>query len=277
MNSREREGGPLASVRDTAMICRRLVKRYGGNLLFLGTLFSVGFIGYHRLQYNWQWYRIPEYLFTVENGKIVTGMLLDGLTVTLTISSLGLLLAMGIGVVTALMRLSASPILRLLAVCYVELVRNTPLLIQLFVMYFVISPVLGLSPFVSALAALCLFEGAYASEIIRAGIISLPRGQWEAGLSLGMSVFDIYRDIVVPQVMPQILPMLAGQSVSLIKDSALVSTISIFDLTMQGRRIVSDTFLTFEIWFTVAFCYFLLTAPLALMIARLEKRFGIHE
>ncbi len=245
--------------------------------MFLGLLLLLGISGYDRLNYNWQWYRIPGYLIRLKDGAPVTGMLVDGLIVTLQISFLSLFLTVGIGIVIALMRLSTSPMLRLIALVYVEIIRNTPLLIQLFVMYFVISPVVGLSPFVSALAALSLFEGAYASEIIRSGILGLPRGQWEAAYSLGLSSYDTYIGVVFPQVMRQILPMLAGQGVSLIKDSALVSTISIFDLTMQGRRIVSETFLTFEIWFTVAFCYFLLTAPLSLLIARIEKRFGGHD
>ena len=153
-----------------------------------------------------------------------------------------------------------------------ETIRNTPLLIQIFVIYFVISPVFDLSAFTSAVIALSLFEGAYSSEIIRSGIINIDRGQYEAAKSIGLSTSQTYMKIIIPQMLRQTLPMLAGQSVSLIKDSALVSTISIYDLTMQGQRIVSETFLTFEIWFTVALCYLIITATLSFLIRQFENR-----
>ena len=146
------------------------------------------------------------------------------------------------------------------------------MLIQIFLIYFVISPVFNISAFASAVIALSLFEGAYSSEIIRSGIINIPRGQYEAAQSIGMSVPVIYIKVIIPQMLRQTLPMLAGQSVSLIKDSALVSTISIYDLTMQGQRIVSETFLTFEIWFAVALCYLVITASLSFIIRRFENQ-----
>ena len=156
---------------------------------------------------------------------------------------------------------------------YVETIRNTPLLIQIFVMYFVISPVLDISAFLSAVIALSLFEGAYSSEIIRSGVVNIPRGQYEAAQTLGLSVFATYIKVIFPQMLRQTLPMLAGQSFSLIKDSALVSTIAVADLTLQGQKIVSETFLSFEIWFTVAFCYLVITAGLSYIIRRVENRF----
>jgi polar amino acid transport system permease protein len=136
----------------------------------------------------------------------------------------------------------------------------------------VISPVFDISAFSSAIIALSLFEGAYSSEIIRSGIVNIPKGQYEAAQSIGLSVPAIYVKIIIPQMLRQTLPMLAGQSVSLIKDSALVSTISIYDLTMQGQRIVSETFLTFEIWFAVALFYLTITAGLSFIIRMFENR-----
>jgi polar amino acid transport system permease protein len=156
---------------------------------------------------------------------------------------------------------------------YVETIRNTPLLIQIFVMYFVISPVLDMSAFLSAVMALSLFEGAYSSEIIRSGVVNIPKGQYEAAHSIGLSAFATYIKVILPQMLRQTLPMLAGQSVSLIKDSALVSTIAIADLTHQGQKIVSETFLSFEIWFIVAFCYLVITAGLSLIIRWFEHRY----
>jgi len=250
-----------------------LCKKYAGSFFLLSVIFFSIFYGYLNLNYNWQWYRVPAFLFTIENGYLVPGMLMEGLGITLKVSFLGLVFSMVTGFSTALMRFSSSPVLNVLCRVYIETVRNTPLLILICIIYFVISPVIGLSPFASAVLALSLFEGAYASEIIRSGIETIPRGQWEAAQSLGLSVPDIYLKVILPQVMRQALPILAGQSVSLVKDSALVSTIAIHDLTMQGQRIVSDTFLTFEIWFTVAACYFAITASLSFLISRLEHKF----
>jgi polar amino acid transport system permease protein len=123
---------------------------------------------------------------------------------------------------------------------------------------------------------LSLFEGAYASEIIRAGILSIRRGQWEAALSTGLNTWGTYRLVILPQALRNILPPLTGQAISLIKDSALVSTIAIYDLTMQGQAIVAETYLVFEIWFTVAAVYLVINLALSLAVALLEKRYKLH-
>jgi len=154
-----------------------------------------------------------------------------------------------------------------------ELIRNTPLLIQLFFLYFVISPIVGMNAFFSAVIALSLFEGAYISEIFRSGIESIPPGQWEAGLSSGLTKFESYRFVILPQAVRAILPPLTGQAISLIKDSALVSTIAIYDLTMQGQAIVAETFLVFEIWLSVAAIYLVITMSLSALVHEMEKKF----
>ncbi|MBN2397745.1 MAG: amino acid ABC transporter permease, partial [Deltaproteobacteria bacterium] len=109
-------------------------------------------------------------------------------------------------------------------------------------------------------------------EIFRAGIVSIERGQWEAASSLGMTRPSIYRHVIIPQAVRRVLPPLAGQVISLIKDSALVSTIAIYDLTMQGQAIIAETFLTFEIWFAVAALYFTMTAAISYLAHRIEGR-----
>jgi polar amino acid transport system permease protein len=199
-----------------------------------------------------------------------------GLLVTLKISVVSLILASAIGLTTSLMQLSTSFVARTTAKIYVETIRNTPLLIQLFFIYFVLGPVLGLSRFFSAVLALSLFEGAYASEIIRSGIVSIHRGQWEAAYSLGMTTFDTYRTVILPQAIRRILPPLTSQAISLIKDSALVSTIAIYDLTMQAQAIIAETYLTFEIWFTVALMYLGVTMTLSLVVRQMEYRFKVN-
>jgi polar amino acid transport system permease protein len=231
--------------------------------------------GTERLGYNWQWYRVPEYILSFSNGNLVAGPLLHGLMVTLRITALSLLLAFVFGLVTALFRLSNSFVARVLARGYLECIRNTPLLVQLFFIYFVVSPVFHMSRFASAVLALSLFEGAYASEIFRSGIVSIQRGQWEAAYSLGLTTFHNYRYIILPQAIRTVLPPLTNQAISLVKDSALVSTIAIYDLTMQGRAIIAETYLTFELWFTIAAIYLLITVSLSMVVNTMEKRIEV--
>jgi polar amino acid transport system permease protein len=158
---------------------------------------------------------------------------------------------------------------------YLEVIRNTPLLVQIYLLYFVIGPILGLGRFASAVLALSLFEGAYMSEIFRAGIVSLHKGQWEAAYSLGLSRFDTYRDIILPQAIRRILPPLTGEVISLIKNTSLVGLVSLSDLALQARVIAADTFLTFEVWFATALIYLAVTIPLSMIVYTMEKRFRV--
>ena len=233
--------------------------------------------GTEQLGYNWQWYQIPKYIFQIQDGKFQFGPLIEGLMVTFRITAWSLVLAMVLGLVTALLRLSDSFIARIVARGYLELIRNTPLLVQIFFLYFVLAPIFGFSRFFAAVLALSLFEGAYISEIFRAGIVSIHRGQWEAAYSLGLNAYHQYRYIVLPQAIRRILPPLTSQAISLIKDSALVSTIAVYDLTMQGRAIIADTFLTFEIWFTIAAIYLIITVALSLVVNIMESRLKVAD
>jgi polar amino acid transport system permease protein len=231
--------------------------------------------GTEGLGYNWQWYLVPQYIFKMTEDGIQSGPLWQGLMITFRISAISLVLSFAIGLITALFRLSHSFVAKTIARVYLESIRNTPLLIQLFFIYFVLGPVLGLSRFPSAVLALSLFEGAYASEIFRAGIVSIRRGQWEAAYSLGLNTFDTYKDIILPQAVRRILPPLTSQAISLVKDSALVSTIAIYDLTMQAQAVIAETFLTFELWFTVAGMYLVVTATLSVIVNFMEIRFKV--
>jgi len=244
----------------------------GKFLLLAGLAVWLLALGTRGLGYQWQWYRVPRFLLVAQGGNWTAGPLLQGLWVTLQISALSLACTLALGLAAALLRLSASFTARALARGYLELIRNTPLLIQIFFVYFVLSPVLDIGAFASAVLALSLFEGAYAAEILRAGIVSIHRGQWEAAHSLGLGVLDTYRHVILPQALRRVLPPLAGQGISLIKDSSLVSTIAIYDLTMQGQRIVAETFLAFEIWFTVAAIYLVMTFGLSFAVRALEHR-----
>jgi polar amino acid transport system permease protein len=246
-------------------------------LALVAVLTWVMYRGTGRLGYHWQWYRVPQYLVEVSDGTIRPGPLIDGLLITFQVSALGLILAFLFGLVTALLRMSDSLVGTTVARLYLEIVRNTPLLVQLFFLYFVIAPVLGIGRFTSAVLALGLFEGSYASEIFRSGIVSIHRGQWEAAYSLGLGTYHTYRYIILPQAVRRMLPPLTSQAVSLVKDSALVSTIAVYDLTMRAQVIISETFLTFEIWFTVAAMYLVITVLLSSVVNVLENRLRTAE
>jgi polar amino acid transport system permease protein len=233
--------------------------------------------GSDRLGYHWHWFRVGRYLLTREGGEWLAGPLLQGLFITFRIVGASLVFAFVFGLVSALMRLSGSVAARVLARGYLELVRNTPLLVQLFFVYFVLSPILGIGRFPSAVLALSLFEGAYASEIFRAGIVAVHKGQWEAAHSLGLGTFYTYTHVVLPQAVRRILPPLTSQAISLIKDSALVSTIAIYDLAMQAQAVVAETYMTFEIWFTVAAMYLVITVTLSLLVNAMEKRLAVSD
>ncbi len=222
--------------------------------------------------YTWQWYRIPGFFWRIVDGKLVWGPLVEGLAVTLKITACSAFLALAIGMATALLRLSDSIAGRTVAKIYLEAVRNTPLLVQIYVFYFVFGPIIGLDRFWVGVACLAVFEGAFACEVIRGGIVSVPRGQMEAAHSVGLGRLQSYRHVILPQAGPLMLPPLTGVLISLVRNSAMVSVIAVFDLTNEARNIVADTFLTFEVWLTVAVVYLALTISLSILMSRLEHR-----
>lgn len=205
------------------------------------------------------------------------GILIHGLIVTLKLSVISLFFAVLIGLITALMRISTNPFSKNLAFLYIELIRGTPLLVQIFIVYFFIGTVFDLERFTAGIIALSIFTGAYIAEIIRSGIQSIPVGQVEAARSLGMNYSQAMAYVVLPQAFKRTLPPMAGQLINLIKDSSLVSVISITDLTKAGREAVSGSFATFEIWFVVAALYLVLTSTLSWGVQRIEKRLASND
>ena len=200
------------------------------------------------------------------------GPLLWGLWTTLWLSVVSGILGLVIGLVTGLCRLSSNPTLRDLSSIYVELVRGTPLLVQIFIFYFFIGTVMNLSREFAGIAALSLFTGAYVAEIIRSGVQSIARGQNEAARSLGLSSGQSMRHVVLPQAFKRVLPPLAGQFISLVKDTSLVSVIAITELLKSGREVITTSFSPFEILFCVAGLYLLINLPLSKIASRLERR-----
>jgi polar amino acid transport system permease protein len=241
-------------------------------VLLIGGILWLILAGAESMNYNWQWYRVDSYIYRVIDGELIPGLLLRGLGVTIEITAYSMVLTVSIGLITALLRMSNSFSGRLIATIYLEAIRNTPLLVQLFLFYFVLSPILGIDRFWAAVLCLSFFEGSFASEIIRAGLQSVPRGQYEAADAIGLTPYNRFRDVVLPQAIPLILPPMTGLIVSLIKHSAIVSVIAVEELTTQGLNIISETFMAFEIWFTVAAIYLVVTISLSLFVSWLEYR-----
>ena len=205
------------------------------------------------------------------------GVLLQGLLMTIKLSLISLFFAVIIGLVAALMRISTNPLSRNFAFLYVEIIRGTPLLVQIFIVYFFLGTIFDLDRFTAGIAALSVFTGAYIAEIIRSGIQSIPPGQMEAARSLGMSYPKAMTYVILPQAFKRTLPPMAGQLINLVKDSSLVSVISITDLTKAGREVVAGSFATFEVWFTVAALYLVLTSTLSFGVQRIEKRLATSD
>jgi len=205
------------------------------------------------------------------------GPLMTGLWTTLWLSAGASVMALIIGLLSGLARISRNYTLRSLAAIYVEFIRGTPLLVQIFIAYFFIGTVFDLSRNVAGMGALAIFAGAYVAEIVRAGIQSISRGQMEAARSLGMNLMQAMFYIILPQAFKRILPPLSGQFISLIKDSSLVSVIAITDLTKSGREIITSTFATFEIWLTVAAMYLIVTSVLSQLVFYMERRLAVSD
>ena len=205
------------------------------------------------------------------------GVLLKGLLMTVQLSVISLFFAIIIGLFAALMRISQNPLTRNFSFLYIEIIRGTPLLVQIFIVYFFLGTIFDLDRFTAGITALSIFTGAYVAEIIRSGIQSIPPGQMEAARSLGMSYPKAMTYVILPQAFKRTLPPMAGQLINLIKDSSLVSVISITDLTKAGREVVAGSFATFEVWFAVAALYLVLTSTLSFGIQRIEKRLSTSD
>lgn len=226
--------------------------------------------GITAMDYNWQWYRVEPFFYREIDGEIIWGPLIRGLFETLRLASIAGILTLILGAATACARLSSSISGRIVATWYLEAIRNTPLLVQLFLFYFVLAPIFGIDRFWAGVLCLAFFEGSFAAEIIRAGIIGVDRGQYESADAIGLNAVDKYRYIVFPQALPLILPPLTGLLISLIKHSAIVSVIAVAELTTEGMNLIADTFMAFEVWFLVAGIYLAVTISLSVGVSLFE-------
>lgn len=240
-------------------------------------------------------YTVPAESVDVDEGEIISigdtlakyqrwkpGLLIIGLWITLKLSVIATILGVIIGIIGGLTRVSSNPALKWVTIIYVEIIRGSPLMVQILIWYFVIGTVVNdllatygmgrLPAFWYGVASLACFAGAYVTEIVRAGIQSIHRGQTEAARSLGMSYGQSMLHIILPQALRRILPPLAGQFISLIKDSSLLGIIAIRELTKAAREAVSASLQPFEVYLLAAVLYLVLTFTLSMVVQRLEKR-----
>lgn len=201
-------------------------------------------------------------------------MLLVGAGVTIEITAVSVAIGFLIGLFVGIARICQVKILRIIATIYADCIRGTPLLVQIFLIYFALPIVTGqrVEPFVAAVAACGINSGAYVSEIFRAGIQAIDVGQMEAGRSLGLSWWQTMYYVILSQAVRNILPPLGNEFIAMLKDSSLVSVIGFEELTRRGQLIIAQTYGSFEIWTTVAILYLIMTLAISRVVAWLEKK-----
>jgi len=270
-------------------------------LLFAGWIYYRSSVG---VNYHWNWDSAFSLVFTPrENGDLP--YFFQGLIATIRLSIWGMLFAIVLGTLLGIARHSGYWLFKIPATAYIQLIRNIPPLVFVFIFYFFISnqliPLLGLESLlrehdgdinflqsilfgkanlwenlVSGVLCVGLLSAAYIAEVVRAGLEGIEKGQWEAADALGLSLWSKYRYVIAPQVISAITPPLAGQAISLVKDSSIVSLISIQELTFVGTEMANSSGLIFEIWLIVGLSYLAPCLSLSLMFAKLEKRSRRH-
>jgi len=286
---------------------KSLKKLHRLDWLILGLLAAFAFFVWFRisgtLNYKWQWERIPNYIlrWDEEDGRWVANLLLQGLITTIRISIYAGILALILGTILGIARCSKNLAIRMLARTYLEVLRNIPPVVVIFIFYFFLSEQIiaafGIEGWARAIArsgesgtwefffgdmrrfpslisgviVLALFESAFVGEIVRAGIQSVGRGQREAARSIGMGRIDEMRFIILPQAFRRVVPPLSNQFISLVKDSSIISLISVQELTYKTVELVASTRMIFEAWLTTAALYFILCFSLSMLFRRFER------
>ncbi|MEM8914312.1 MAG: amino acid ABC transporter permease [Pseudomonadota bacterium] len=287
----------------------KFIKRlHWADYLILAVIIGLGvFIAFRiqgTLNYAWRWENIPNYIFRydAERESWVANVLIQGLVTTIRISIYASVLALILGVILGVARCSKNLTIRMLARTYLEFLRNVPPLVIVFIFFFFLSEQIisalnierwareiarqenndvwtfffgdmrRFPQLISGVIVLALFESAFVGEIVRAGIQSIGRGQHEAAKSIGMTQFQTMRYIILPQALRKVVPPLANQFITLVKDSSLLSIISVQELTFKAVELVASTRMIFEAWLTAAAFYFVICFGLSLLFRRLERR-----
>jgi polar amino acid transport system permease protein len=230
-------------------------------LILVSGLFIFAF---SKIDYVYNWQSIIEY----------RTIFFDGFLLTLSLSVISLMTSLILGVILALCQRSRIYFVKITAKSFVEIVRGTPLLVQVLIFFYVVASAFGIeNRFLNGVIILSIFSGAYLGEIIRGGIESVGKSNFEIAQVIGLTKFQTYRYVVFPQVLRAVLPSIAGQLVSLIKDSSLLSIIAVKELTMAASEMNSATFSTIEAYLPLAVGYLIITMPISFFSKYLEKRF----
>ncbi|MDR2946999.1 MAG: amino acid ABC transporter permease [Candidatus Adiutrix sp.] len=293
---------PTTATSRPPQLRRRGFKARDG-LILAGLALALGGLAWRALidfSYDWQWSDMPRYLLYCDEAGWQPGVLLRGLGLTLKLAVWASAVAMLAGLALALARLSRSLYLKLMARTVVEVCRNIPPLVLVFIAFYFLSAALlpwdrllafvnqwppalksileastmrtgELNVFFPAVAALALYEAAYFAEIFRGAILSVSRGQGEAAWCLGLSRWQSLRSVILPQAFRKAVPQLAGQFISTVKESSIVSVLSLAELTYSGQQLSTTTHRLFEVWLTVAALYFAFNFSLSLFFQRLER------
>jgi polar amino acid transport system permease protein len=206
-------------------------------------------------------------------------LLLLGAVVTVKITAVSVGIGTLIGMFVGIARLSKIWIIKTFAAVYVHFLRGTPLLVQIFLIYFGLPVIVGarIDPFIAAITACSVNSGAYVAEIFRGGIQSIDKGQMEAGRSLGMTWRQTMIHIILPQTFKRIIPPLCNEFIAMMKDTSLVSVIGFEELTRRGQLIIARTYASFEIWLSVAVIYLVMTFTIFCLVDYLERRYKIDD
>jgi polar amino acid transport system permease protein len=233
------------------------------SLAFLAAV-SVFYFAFGQLTYHWAWSSVAVYWYKF----------LQGWVLTVLISLAALVTSFSIGVLFALAQRSSLLLLRYLSKMYVEVVRGTPLLVQILIFFYVVADAFKIqSRYLVGILILSFFSGAYICEIVRSGIEGIGKSQIDSARAIGLTRLQTYRHVIFPQATRQILPALAGQFASLIKDSSLLSIISISEFTLNAQEVNAYTYSTLESYIPLAIGYLILTLPLSLWTRFLERKF----
>jgi len=213
---------------------------------------------------NWDWQAAADSI----------PLLLKGLLVTVELTVLGSLVGYVLGLVLALLRRSEIPVLSQAVWLFIEFVRSTPLLIQVFVLYYLVPPTTGfkMSAFVTGVVALGVHYSTYAAEVYRAGIDAVPKGQWEAAVALNLPRSRVWTAVVLPQAIPRVLPALGNYTISMFKETPLLLAIGVLDVLNRAKEVGAETFRVVEPYTLAGVLFLLVSLPASLLVRRLERR-----
>lgn len=242
------------------------------SLFFLLLILGILFHSFYTLDYQWDFSVLKSYIWLPKESGGGPGLFLKGLWVTISMSFQGIIYGSILGIILGALLLNKELVSRWSAHVYVDIFRNTPVLVQLYVAYFIVGTAFNLSGAVAGVLTMSLFCAAYVAEIFRGTIQSFDKGQLDAAKAIGLNPFQVARFVVAPQALRQMLPPLIGQFVSLIKDSSLLSVVAIPELTKEAQNAVTVTFRSFETWFFIALLYLLVNTIVSSFGRLLESK-----